>query len=308
MERLRKIIPRRLRRFANPSPRIQVLSDLHLEVGQQYSSYEFPASAPFLLLGGDIGRLIDYDPYLKFLEKLVSRYEKVFLVLGNHEFYGLSYEAGIAQARRLSQEPSLADTLVLLHGARWDDPGSSLTILGCTLWSDIPETAHAAVASKINDFKKIDGWTVPQHNQVHAEEVDWLRAEVPRVVASELDDDGGSCSSASSRARRHLLIATHYAPCREGTSRPEQASNPWTSAFATDLVDQGGWEGVHTWVFGHTHHTTALVRKGIKLVANQRGYVFPGSAAQREEGLGQKTKQKKGSYNTFDAAMTIAIY
>ncbi|KAK7755847.1 hypothetical protein SLS62_002133 [Diatrype stigma] len=307
MERLRKILPRRLRRLA--SPRIQILSDLHLDIGQQYSSYEFPVSAPFLLLGGDIGRLADYDPYRKFLEKLVGRYERVFLVLGNHEFYGLSYEAGIAQARRLSEEPSLADSLVLLHRTRWDDPGSGLTILGCTLWSDIPNTAEAIFESKINDFKKIDGWTVPKHSQVHAEEADWLRTEVARVAASEPEGDDVSSSSSGSRTRRrHLLVATHYAPCLEGTSRPEQASNPWTPAFATGLVDQGGWDGVNTWVFGHTHHTTALVRNGIKLVSNQRGYIFPGSAARREEELGQqKTKQKKGSYNTFDAAMTIAI-
>ncbi|RYP71631.1 hypothetical protein DL770_008088 [Monosporascus sp. CRB-9-2] len=88
--------------------RVQILSDLHLEVGQQYLSYIFPVSAPFLLLGGDVGRLTDYDGYLKFLEAQVSRYEKVFLVLGNHEFYGLDYESGLDTARRLSEDPSLA--------------------------------------------------------------------------------------------------------------------------------------------------------------------------------------------------------
>ena len=56
-------ILRAVRELMTPaaSPRVQILSDLHLEVGQQYSSYTFPATAPFLLLGGDIGRLIDYE-------------------------------------------------------------------------------------------------------------------------------------------------------------------------------------------------------------------------------------------------------
>ena len=62
--------------------RVQLLSDLHLEIGQQYLSYTFPASAPFLLLGGDIGRLIDYDGYLKFLEAQVSRLRKKLAELG----------------------------------------------------------------------------------------------------------------------------------------------------------------------------------------------------------------------------------
>src|SRR5687768_9237430 len=84
---------------------IQILSDAHLEVGQQYTSYSFPVSAPLLLLAGDIGRLIDYEGYLSFLQAQVARYRKVFLVLGNHEFYNLDYESGVKEARRLAAEP-----------------------------------------------------------------------------------------------------------------------------------------------------------------------------------------------------------
>ncbi|RYP78941.1 hypothetical protein DL769_003106 [Monosporascus sp. CRB-8-3] len=269
-------------------PRVQILSDLHLEVGQQYSSYIFPVSAPFLLLGGDVGRLIDYDGYLNFLEAQVSRYEKVFLVLGNHEFYGLDYESGLDKARRLSEEPSLASTLILLNRTRWDDPGSRLTILGCTLWSAIPEEAYGIVESKVNDFKKIHKWTAQKHNEVHAEEAAWLRKQVTQMASQ---DD---------KAKRRLLVATHHAPCVEGTSRPEHSRNPWMPAFATDLVDQEGWDGVKTWVFGHTHYSTNLLRNGIRLVANQRGYVLPGSTSQREEGQ----KRKKIAHE-FDAAMVI---
>ncbi|KAI1406232.1 Metallo-dependent phosphatase-like protein [Hypoxylon fuscum] len=283
---------RTIRRRLHPQsgPQVQVLSDLHLEVGQQYSSYSFPVSAPFLLLAGDIGRLIDYNNYLKFLEAQVCRYKKVFLVLGNHEFYGLDYESGLAEARRLSQEPSLASTLILLDRARWDDPDSSLTILGCTLWSAIPEDAYGVVESKVSDFKKIDGWTPKRHNEVYAEEAAWLRAQVAQVVSQ----DGN--------AKRRLLVATHHAPCVEGTSRPEHTNNPWTPAFASDLVIQEGWDGVHTWVFGHTHYSTSLVRNGVKLVANQRGYVLPGSTLQREE-----SKSSKKTARGFDAAMVISV-
>jgi hypothetical protein len=84
MERFLRNVRQRLGR----RPRVQNLSDLHLEVGQQYATFTFPATAPFLLLAGDIGRLIDYDAYRSFLELQVARYKKVFLVLGNHEFYG----------------------------------------------------------------------------------------------------------------------------------------------------------------------------------------------------------------------------
>jgi hypothetical protein len=222
MERFLRNVRQRLGRRR----RVQILSDLHLEVGQQYATFTFPATAPFLLLAGDIGRLIDYDAYRSFLESQVARYKKVFLVLGNHEFYGLNYQSALDAARRLAEEPSLASGLVLLHRARWDDPDSDLTILGCTLWSAIPEESHGIVEAKVNDFKKINQWTARQHSAVHEEEVAWLREQVNQVR--------------SGPAKRRLLIATHHAPCIEGTSRPEHISNPWTPAFATNLVEQEG--------------------------------------------------------------------
>jgi hypothetical protein len=218
----------KIRQRFDPSPRVQILSDLHLEVGQQYSAFDFPASAPLLLLAGDIGRLIDYDAYRGFLESQIARYQRVLLVLGNHEFYGLDYQSGLDVARRLAEEPSLAGGLVLLHRARWDDPDSDLTVLGCTLWSAIAEDAYGIVEAKVKDYQKIDHWTARQHTAIHAEEVAWLREQAGQVQTAT--------------AERRLLIATHHAPCIEGSSRPEHASNPWTSAFATDLVDQGGWE------------------------------------------------------------------
>ncbi|POR34326.1 Uncharacterized protein TPAR_05470 [Tolypocladium paradoxum] len=287
-----KALLRKVPRLLHPpsSRRLQILSDLHLEVGQQYSSYTFPASAPFLLLAGDVGRLVDYDGYLKFLQAQAPRYEKVFLVLGNHEFYGLDYEAGLHEARRLSKEPSLANTLILLDKVRWDDPNSTLTILGCTLWSAIPEHAYQVVESKVHDFSKISRWTVQKHNQVHAEEAAWLRQQVA-LLASQAND-----------SQRRLLVATHHAPCVEGTSRPEHSRNPWTPAFATDLLGQEGWHGVKIWVFGHTHYSTNLLRNGIRVVANQRGYVFPGGALQRKP-----AEKAKRDAHDFDATMVIVV-
>ncbi|KAK4041146.1 ser thr protein phosphatase superfamily [Parachaetomium inaequale] len=218
----------KVRQRLGPRPRVQILSDLHLEVGQQYSTFTFPATAPFLLLAGDIGRLIDYTAYCGFLESQVARYKQVFLVLGNHEFYGLDYESGLAEARRLAQEPSLRNGLMLLNCARWDDPDSDLIILGCTLWSAIPQDAYGVVEAKVNDFKKINQWTAKQHNTIHLKELSWIRENVRLITAAP--------------GKKRLLIATHHAPCIEGTSRPEHVSNPWTPAFATDLVDQHGWE------------------------------------------------------------------
>ncbi|GAO17229.1 uncharacterized protein UV8b_05491 [Ustilaginoidea virens] len=279
------------RHYSSSQVKIQILSDLHLEVGQQYSSFTFPARAPFLLLGGDIGRLIDYDGYLKFLESQACRFQKVFLVLGNHEFYGLEYLSGLEQARRLVQEPTILDTVVLLNRSRWDDPVSGLTIIGCTLWSHISEDVRHLVESRINDFKKIQGWTSGRHNDTHAEEAAWLHDQVTHAAAA---GDGA-------RDARKILVATHHAPCVQGSSRPQDSGNPWTCAFATDLLGQRDWSRVRLWVFGHTHHSTDMVRNGVRLVANQRGYVLPGSAADE---AGGKTRRGLGG---FDPGKVVAL-
>ncbi|QYS92856.1 Putative calcineurin-like phosphoesterase [Trichoderma simmonsii] len=283
MSRLLKTLIQQIRQ---PQIRIQILSDLHLEIGQQYTSYTFPVTAPFLLLSGDIGRLIDYDNYKAFLETQASRYKKVFLVLGNHEFYELDYGSGLSMAQRLSEEPSLKDSIVLLNKSRWDDPDSKLTVLGCTLWSAIPEEAATMIETKINDFKKIIGWTTQKHNQIHTEEAEWLRKEVAQLATQ------GQYNS------RQILIATHHAPCLEGTSKPADTNSPWTPAFATDLVTKGNWGNVTCWIFGHTHYSTDFQYNGIRLLANQRGYVFP------MEKLKSKSKQNP---HVFDPAMVIKL-
>ncbi|KAI0880926.1 putative calcineurin-like phosphoesterase [Annulohypoxylon maeteangense] len=283
--------PFKKRRDPSTNPPIQILSDLHLELNQQYTSFTIPETAPLLLLSGDIGRLADYDEYLKFLETQVRQYRKVFLVLGNHEFYSLSHECGLAEAHRLANEPSLHGNLILLHRTRWDDPDSTLTILGCTLWSRVPDEACSIVESRINDFKMIEGWTVQKHNAAHLEDVTWLREQVAKIASQD------------EKTPRQILVATHHAPCLKGTSRPEHSNNPWSSGFATDLVDRGRWDGVKTWVFGHTHYSTRFVRRGIEIVANQRGYVLPAREGKPEQDLegGQKNGRK------FDPAMIVTI-
>lgn len=91
---------------------------------------------------------MDYDNYLKFLQKQTDRFELVFLALGNHEFYNDTLIAGFKKAQQLEQEPCLNGRLVLLHRARYDVPGTNATILGCTLWSNVPEIAKDTVSMK----------------------------------------------------------------------------------------------------------------------------------------------------------------
>ena len=68
--------------------------------------------------------------------------------------------------------------------------------------------------------------------------------------------------------RHNWLEEWHSSECTELFDADlEQANDQETVVNPLDVVD---W-----WVFGHTHFTTKCQRGSVKLVSNQRGYVFP---------------------------------
>lgn len=263
----------------------QFMSDLHLELGQQYASFDFPATAPYLILGGDIGRLADYGAYLKFLSRQTARYERVFLVLGNHEFHGMGFHSAVSAARKLEGEDVLGGKLCLLHRDREELLDGKVTVLGCPLWSRIPDESADLVRSRVKDFQKITDWSVQRHNEAHAVDLQWLRGEV---------------NALSHEAGKVVVVVTHHAPSVQETSRPEQVDGPQTCAFATDLLSEGGWGPVDYWMYGHTHYANDFERDGVKVISNQRGYVLSGM----DMSVGGKMNPGK---QAFDAGKAIRI-
>lgn len=271
--------------FDKSSTSFQVLSDLHLEINEQYLSFEIPVCAKHLILAGDVERLVDYDHYRGFLRKQTDRFELVFLILGNHEFYYDTFAAGLQKARQLEQEPSLNGRLILLHRGRYDIPGSRVTILGCTLWSKVPDKARDIVSSKIQDFKKIQDWTVDDHNGSHQSDLAWLLSEIESIQSK----------NKTQNRKRSILVVTHHAPSLQNTSSPQHANSPWSSAFATDILSQiSKSSGIKSWVFGHTHYTSEIKNQGIRVVSNQLGYVLPWN-------------DSKGSKDGFDVGKVIHV-
>lgn len=240
---------------------VQIMSDLHLELNRQYSTFDFPVKAPLLVLGGDIGRMVDYDMFLGFLSRQTDRFERVFLVLGNHEFYEMSYEDGVRKAREMEKEDVFKGKLTVLDRDRWDDETSNLTIVGATLWANIHPSAEEIITLRVSDYKLIKSWSVARQNACHAKDLAYLTDTLTTINTTSPE--------------RTVLVVTHHAPCVRGASRPEHESTPWKTAFCTNVLQGREFvKGVSCWMFGHTHFTTEFVRRGVRVVANQRGYVL----------------------------------
>ena len=129
---------------------------------------------------------------------------------------------------------------------------------------------------KIQDFGKIKDWTVSDHNETHQADLSWLLAEIESIRDS----------NKTHKAKRSALVVTHHAPSLKETSSPQNTKNPWISAFATDVLSRiPNSSGIKAWVFGHTYYTTDLKLGGIRVLANQRGYVLPGSNLNGKDGF-----------------------
>ena len=225
-----------LARRSEPTARtkIQFMSDLHLELLLNYLDFSIPVSAPYLLLAGDIGRFSQFEKLEAFVRRQCIRFEQVFFLPGNHEPYGMTRARCLDLAQQLEQSAEMQGRLVILERKRVE-LSENVTLLGCTLHSHLPAEAKEIVSTKVNDFRKIDGWSIDDHNTAHARDLTWLKAELAHLAAAEPD--------------RKIVIATHA-----GTSYPRNASNPWRSAFSTEVLsDFNSWPGakqVTTWVFG----------------------------------------------------------
>lgn len=147
------------------------MSDLHLEVGQQYSRFVIPACAPYLVLAGDIGHLCDYQELLDFLAVHCQIFRHVFFALDNHEFFGGSRSEGLAVVQKLKHKPILQGKFSLLHRSRVD-LSENIKVLGYTLQSCILPESRTLVESKVNDCKKIGEWSVHDHNAEHLLDVE----------------------------------------------------------------------------------------------------------------------------------------
>ncbi|KAF2243085.1 ser/Thr protein phosphatase superfamily [Trematosphaeria pertusa] len=283
--------------FSAPKTSFQILSDLHLNYESQYLTFHIPVTAPYLILAGNIGRLIDYESYLSFLVRRCNLYEKVFLVLGSLEFHGLGYLDGLELAGRLEKEMGTKGKLEVLCRTRSDVAGTNVTLLGCTLWSKIPEAAEAAVLNRIPEFDQQEGirdWSIAKHNAEHARDLDWLRHEIhnPRSFA-------GSEASASSS---QLVVVSSFAPELRETLPPWQVASPWSTAYGTELLSGNDWNGVKAWVCGATGRSGEFKKYGVKVASNQRGCVGEEVTGILEDGMTEK--KKKG---LFDITKVIRV-
>lgn len=252
----------------------QIASDLHLEFYQsKFSDNDIDTdalfnrivkpSAPNLILAGDIG-YPEERIYSQFLQWVSSKFKRVFIVSGNHEYYTKKPMSEID--RLIGDICSKYSNVNFLN--RYTEPVQfeNWTVLGCTLWSDVNADSYIAIESSMNDYIKI--YTDKDKplsayymvHKLHLPDLEYLNRQLNMLKDSN----------------RNIMVVTHHLPSYKLIPEKYQGDS-LNEAFATHLDEYltGKWTGTIDkcyWIAGHSHgHNYATVGKW-QLYLNAMGY------------------------------------
>lgn len=225
--------------------KLQIFSDCHL------NDYLDPKAiwnvvtpdAEIAVIAGDITS----NRFSAVTTELASKFKHVVAVLGNHDFYG----------NLISWKPEVPQNFHLLN------PGvveiDDVVFIGATLWSDFKDLDWFVVnsAKRVEDFTKIDGFSVHQAHDQYRKEKEYLKMMIRKYRG------------------RKVVIVTHFLPTikliHEHWRNPSfELLNHYFAADCEDLIYMCD-PGTH-WVFGHTHNYRDQTIADVRLICNPVGY------------------------------------
>ena len=267
--------------------KLQLLSDLHLEVHPHFSPSPAPG-ADLLVLAGDIGSyqpgslLADDDFGLaRFspLPQYAGWPTPVVFVPGNHEYDGQDFDAAHARLRRTCDRLGLIwlerESLVL-GGAR---------LVGTTLWSDFDALADhhdltdmaLRLKQRSKAFRAANFYLSKTGGTRHGEP----------FLAVQLRELGLACQAWLRQALAQpfdgpTVAITHFAPSLRSAD-PRYGLMPGTAGFCNALDDL--LPHAQLWLHGHLHAPSDYHAHGVhpdgrpwhcRVVANPLGYARKG--------------------------------
>lgn len=232
--------------------RIQVVSDIHLEFRE---TFNIEPKAENLALCGDIG-YPKHARYLNFLADVSTKFKRIFLIAGNHEYYSCHVEK---TQRKIREAVKNFQNIYFLDGEaillEWE--GKPFQVFGATMWTMIMNERYL-IATQMNDYQKI-----------RINEMNRYRKIIPADVNSWHIKSYKALTKALS-LNIPTIVLTHHLPSFK-CIHPHFQNRPLNEAYAAHLDDLIK-PPILAWFFGHTHNFTNLEINNIKVGANPVGY------------------------------------
>jgi predicted phosphodiesterase len=248
---------------------LQFVSDLHLDI-HPLNSQSIPLNigSKGIALLGDIG-----NPFKKSYSDLVldcsERFENVFVIAGNHEYYNTF---GMDATKQKIRE--ICDKKPNIHflDNKIYDLGDDVRLIGSTLWSYVEPRARPMVKYMMNDYNHIYKSVHPfgqEMQNIKVEDTCNMFEENVKFTEAELKE--------ANKLGKKAIVLTHHAPLRKGTSHPKyekDENREVNQAFASDLsrLFNNNETKPYAWLFGHTHYSTLFDFNGSIVASNCRGY------------------------------------
>ncbi len=253
--------------------KIGLVSDLHLDI----SGYQELPGGDVLIIAGDAceartlrkefhsTKLLDRTPGSfpchDFFEYEVSKYKKVFYVVGNHEHYGGKFWKTIPELRRM-----MPGNVTILDDQCEEYEG--VLFVGATLWTDLNKGdgwTMAAIQNYMNDYNAIT-YHYPQYGSYHKmrpRDTVNMHIQSKRYIEEKVQE----------HADKPVVVITHMAP--SSLSVHERFKGEWSNAaYYSDLsnliLDN---TNIKVWVHGHMHDPSSYEIGDCRVLANPRGYV-----------------------------------
>jgi len=234
---------------------VQYISDIHLEIFHpmkvEHIARIIPVKADILVLAGDIGIPHHLDNhYEKFLDILSTKFKKIFIIAGNHEFYTSYSMQSVIQ--KIKQIIDKMPNISFLNNS-WEDY-DGFRWIGTTLWSEVDENTPYL----INDTAQIQGLTPSSYNLIH------LNCKTFLTKTLDFSKD------------KKCIIITHHIPSyslidAEYLSIDKTPYNQWFAANLDCLILAHS-NTIKAWFYGHTHIPSIHQLESIQFVCNPIGY------------------------------------
>ena len=233
-----------------------LVSDIHTEFWNGKDVLD-PGTGEVLILAGDIGVVNtlgteEGEPYERFLKKASEGYDKVFYVLGNHEFYHGCF-VGTPQALKEFVKPYknvsvLDNTSEFYNGVHF---------VGGTMWSNF-ENMNQEVMTKCHE-RMNDYFCIANLNTT-------LR---PSDVLLRHKDTTEWFEQCLGSLRGDVVMITHHAPSYQSVQEPFDIEG----AYYTDMSSliQRHPKITH-WCHGHLHGSNDYNILNTRIVSNAFGY------------------------------------
>jgi predicted phosphodiesterase len=208
---------------------IQYSSDLHIEKG--FNRIIIPKN-PYLILSGDIGYPFQ-DSYKDFLLETSQKFDKIFIIAGNHEYDKNKNVVEIN--KKIENICNMRTNLFFLQQKTYKLCNeNNIEIAGCTFWSTLPK----------NKYK------------YHLEDKEWLYDVIN-----------------TNKNTNYIIATHHCPlfECLNIKYFNHSKYNKTNDYFATDQTNIIKNNNVKMWIHGHSHINKNITLHDTLIVSNQYG-------------------------------------